>query len=188
VVTGGKDGSLQICDPVTGQCVATLKNGNREIKSIAVLNAPVQAPLALTEKELCTRAEAAGATPEQLEVAVDSKNPKTVLVSLVTELETAGESAQGTAMLVSGSEDGMLRLWDPQTQTCVSTFKGHTEQVNCVAVLKDTREHPSRAGKDIVVSGASDNTIKLWNIWAEHVGARMGDDYMTTSVAVLTGG
>ena len=90
-----------------------------------------------------------------------SRNPKHELVPLVATLETtAGESAQGTAMLVSGSDDHSLKIWDPQAQTCVATLFGHTEPVNCVAVLKDLREDPKRVvpmGKDIVISGSSDN-------------------------------
>jgi WD40 repeat protein len=249
-VVTGHDGDLKIWDSVTWQCVATLKHGNKAIKSVAVLNAPVQALSNLPVKELWIRAKANRATNKQLEVAADSKDPKRELVQLVATLETTpgesaqgtamlvqalsdlsvkelgirakanratikqlevaadskdpkhelaqlvatlettpGGSAQGTAMLVSGSDDHSLKIWDPQAQTCASTLIGHTAPVNCIAVLKDLREDPKRVvpmGKDIVISGSSDHTVKLWNVWAEQVAVREADDAKQSSVAVLT--
>jgi WD40 repeat protein len=56
--------------------------------------------------------------------------------------------------VLSGSEDGTLKLWDTLTGALLRTFKGHERVVNSVAFSADGRQ---------VVSGADDSTVKLWD-------------------------
>jgi WD40 repeat protein len=56
--------------------------------------------------------------------------------------------------LVSGSGDGVLRLWDMSSGTCMSTLTGHMGMVGCVLQLTDGR----------LVSGSFDRTLKLWDV------------------------
>mmetsp|Transcript_4536 Transcript_4536/g.6255 ORF Transcript_4536/g.6255 Transcript_4536/m.6255 type:complete len:651 (+) Transcript_4536:175-2127(+) len=55
---------------------------------------------------------------------------------------------------VTGSADSTVKLWDPETQTCELTLRGHSHTV--MAVQHD--------GNFRVVSGSYDRTIKLWDI------------------------
>lgn len=55
--------------------------------------------------------------------------------------------------MISGSEDQMLRVWDPSTGYCLQTLKGHTSRINCVAYLP-TGE---------IVSGSYDGTLRIWD-------------------------
>lgn len=57
-------------------------------------------------------------------------------------------------MLVSGSEDGTLKVWDTRTWTCLNTLEGHTHHVSCLQPLPD----------DKVASGSVDHTIKVWDL------------------------
>jgi hypothetical protein len=61
----------------------------------------------------------------------------------------------GTIKLVSGSNDGTLKLFDVGTGQCYNTLRGHTGGIHCVAVIHNTRQ---------VVSGSSDATLKIWNL------------------------
>lgn len=58
-------------------------------------------------------------------------------------------------VLVSGSEDGTLRLWDLDSQQCMGVLVGHYGPVRCVAVTSD--------GKT-AISGSEDKTIRIWNV------------------------
>jgi WD40 repeat protein len=41
---------------------------------------------------------------------------------------------------VSGSDDGMVQLWDAVTGALLQTLKGHTDRVNSVAFSPDSRQ------------------------------------------------
>ncbi|MBD0361216.1 MAG: WD40 repeat domain-containing protein [Coleofasciculus sp. C3-bin4] len=58
-------------------------------------------------------------------------------------------------MLVSGSEDNTLMLWNLQKHQYICTLEGHEAGVKSVAFSRD--------GK-MIVSGSADNTIKLWQL------------------------
>jgi WD40 repeat protein/DNA replication protein DnaC len=58
-------------------------------------------------------------------------------------------------MIVSGSSDKTIKLWDIKTGRLINTLKGHTGWVYSVAISKE-------AG--MIASGSGDETIKLWDI------------------------
>ena len=60
-----------------------------------------------------------------------------------------------SAMVLSGSEDGTVRLWDLESETkCIRVLEGHTGTVHSLVVSWETFE---------AVSGADDSS-KLWNL------------------------
>ena len=54
-------------------------------------------------------------------------------------------------VLVSGSDDSALRVWNTHTWECDGVLE-HTNWVRCLAEFKG-----------MVVSGSDDKTIKLWD-------------------------
>ena len=63
-------------------------------------------------------------------------------------------SSDGT-LLVSGSNDKTVKLWDVQTGGVIKTFNGHTDWVVSVSISADCT---------MIVSGSEDKTIRLWDI------------------------
>jgi WD40 repeat protein len=59
------------------------------------------------------------------------------------------------ALLVSGSIDKSVKLWDVQTGGAVKTFRGHHSAVLSVSISSDST---------IIASGSQDGTISLWNV------------------------
>jgi WD repeat-containing protein 48 len=58
-------------------------------------------------------------------------------------------------VIVSGSTENALRIWDPRTCNKIMKLKGHTENIKTLVVSVDGTQ---------VVSGSSDGTIKLWSL------------------------
>ena len=59
-------------------------------------------------------------------------------------------------MVVSGSYDNTLRIWNINTGEQVGEpLRGHTDDINCVAVAPDGRR---------VASGSDDHTIRIWEL------------------------
>lgn len=58
-------------------------------------------------------------------------------------------------VIVSGSTENTLRVWDPRTCSRMMKLRGHTENVRALVVSPDGRQ---------IISGSSDGTIKLWSL------------------------
>ncbi|ROT82680.1 WD repeat-containing protein 48 [Penaeus vannamei] len=63
-------------------------------------------------------------------------------------------NAPGT-VIVSGSTEKQLRVWDPRTGNKLMKLKGHTDNVKALLVNRDGTQ---------ALSGSSDGTIKLWSL------------------------
>ncbi|KAJ8518212.1 hypothetical protein ONZ45_g4686 [Pleurotus djamor] len=57
-------------------------------------------------------------------------------------------------LLVSGSLDTTIRLWQIQTQTCIHVFEGHSGSVETIAI------NPL---KGLIASAADDKELRLWS-------------------------
>lgn len=56
-------------------------------------------------------------------------------------------------VIVSGSRDNTIKVWDMATRCCLLTLEGHTGSVLCLQ-FDETK----------IISGSSDSTIKIWDI------------------------
>jgi WD40 repeat protein/serine/threonine protein kinase len=57
-------------------------------------------------------------------------------------------------LLVTGSLDGTVKLWDAETGATLRTFRGHVGAVHSVAIAGDART---------IVSGGDDGTARVWD-------------------------
>lgn len=56
------------------------------------------------------------------------------------------------AILITGSMDHTMRIWNWRTGACIRTLAGHTDGVICL-----------NYDKNVLASGSADSTIKIWN-------------------------
>lgn len=77
---------------------------------------------------------------------------------------------------LSGSWDGMVRLWDINTGLTIKRFEGHTKDVLSLAFSPDNR---------IIITGARDKTIRVWNIIGECKYVLEGSDGHTEWVSCV---
>eukprot|EP00123_Amoebidium_parasiticum_P009176 comp19305_c0_seq1/m.22166 comp19305_c0_seq1/g.22166 ORF comp19305_c0_seq1/g.22166 comp19305_c0_seq1/m.22166 type:complete len:898 (-) comp19305_c0_seq1:632-3325(-) len=56
--------------------------------------------------------------------------------------------------LISGGDDGNVKVWDYQNKVCVQTLAGHTQNVSVACF------HPDLP---IIISGSEDGTVRIWH-------------------------
>ncbi|KAH9728068.1 WD REPEATS REGION domain-containing protein [Citrus sinensis] len=106
---------------------------------------------------------------------------------IVLCLDTCALSS-GKILIVTGSKDNSVRLWDSESRCCVGVGTGHMGAVGAVAFSKKLQ--------NFLVSGSSDHTIKVWsfdglsddaeqpmNLKAKAVVAAHGKDINSLAVA-----
>ena len=82
--------------------------------------------------------------------------------------------------IVSGSDDGTVKIWDLETGNQVRTLTGHIDGVLSVAVTRDGRQ---------IVSGSRDNTVNVWDLeTGNEVRSFSGNIDSVLSVAVTPDG
>ncbi|KAI8069275.1 WD40-repeat-containing domain protein [Gongronella butleri] len=62
------------------------------------------------------------------------------------------------SLLVTGSPEKVVRVWDPRSGKRISKLTGHTDNIRALLISDDGQ---------YVLSGSSDSTIKLWSIKAQ---------------------
>jgi WD40 repeat protein len=60
--------------------------------------------------------------------------------------------------IASGSDDGIIKIWDLESSECIKTLTDHMSLVECLIQLTNDPY------KDHIVSGSHDGTIKIWNL------------------------
>ncbi|KAG9457271.1 hypothetical protein H6P81_001779 [Aristolochia fimbriata] len=65
-------------------------------------------------------------------------------------------STSGRTLVVTGSKDNSVRVWEHESQSCIGIGTGHMGAVGAVVFSKE--------GRNFFVSGSCDRTIKVWNL------------------------
>ncbi|OKH48879.1 nSTAND1 domain-containing NTPase, partial [Scytonema sp. HK-05] len=119
------------------------------------------------------------AVQDSLFSAVQSSHEKNVLKGHEGNVSEVAISTDGKT-IVSGGEDGTVRLWNQQLKPIAQPFKGHQGNVIKVAISTD--------GKTIV-SGGLDGTVRLWNQQLKPIAQPFkGHQGFVKSVAISTDG
>ena len=61
----------------------------------------------------------------------------------------------GREVVVSGSSDYRVRIWEASTGKALQVLEGHAGEVNSVALGR-------LGGREVIVSGSDDKTVRVW--------------------------
>ncbi|MEB3280000.1 MAG: AAA family ATPase [Lyngbya sp.] len=140
LASANEDSTIQLWDIQTENCLRTCKGHQERVSCL--MFAPLPSPWEGLEMGTSVNGESSPLTTDWLAgedgLASDLNSPK---------LEV-------TPLLVSGSEDCTLKLWDVSSGTCLQTWRGHTHRIESLASSPD---------QPILASGSNDGTVKLWN-------------------------
>ncbi|MBW4427676.1 MAG: caspase family protein, partial [Nostoc desertorum CM1-VF14] len=95
------------------------------------------------------------------------------------EVNSVAISSDGQT-IVSGGDDGTVRLWNLQGQPLAEPFRSHECEVNAVAISSDGQT---------IVSGGDDGTVRLWNLQGQPLAEPFrGHENRVNSVAISSDG
>lgn len=150
VISASSDSTVKVWDAVKGYCMSTLRTHRDYVKALAYAR----------DKEIV----ASGALDKQIFLwDVNTLTALTATNNTVTTSSLSGQkdSIYSLAMndagtvLVSGSTEKALRVWDPRTCEKVMKLRGHMDNVKTVVMNAEGTQ---------CLSGSSDGTVRLWSI------------------------
>ncbi|GLV36077.1 uncharacterized protein CBL_01841 [Carabus blaptoides fortunei] len=150
LISASSDTTVKVWNAHKGFCMSTLRTHKDYVKALAyakdreqVASAGLDKCIFLWDVNTLTALTASNNT-----VTTSSLNGNKESIYSLT-MNPSG------SVIVSGSTEKVLRIWDPRTCAKLIKLKGHTDNVKALVVSRDGSQ---------CLSGSSDGTIKLWSI------------------------
>ena len=150
LLSASSDTTVKVWDAIGGYCMSTLRTHKDYVKALAYAK----------DRELV----ASGGFDKQIFLwdvnvltALTATNNTVITSSLTGQKESIYSLAMNPSgsILVSGSTEKVLRVWDPRSCTKIMKLKGHSDNIKTVLVKSDG---------SVCLSGSSDGTVRLWSI------------------------
>jgi len=182
VVSGSADHTLRMWDADRGECVAVLEGHSNVVTCVCVVEVGGGGDGGVGGGGAKVQRVVSGSRDNTLRVwdadrgecvAVLEGHSSVVTCVCVVEVGGGGDGGGGGAKVqrvVSGSNDGMLRVWDADRGECVAVLEGHSDWVTCVCVVEvGVGGDGGGGGAKVqrVVSGSYDDTLRLWEVSAD---------------------
>uniref|UniRef100_A0A8C1XEL1 WD repeat-containing protein 48 n=1 Tax=Cyprinus carpio TaxID=7962 RepID=A0A8C1XEL1_CYPCA len=150
LISASSDTTVKVWNAPKGFCMSTLRTHKDYVKALAYAK----------EKELVA---SAGLDRQIFLWDVNTLTALTASNNTVTTSSLSGnkDSIYSLAMnqtgtvIISGSTEKVLRVWDPRTCAKLMKLKGHADNVKSLLLNRDGTQ---------CLSGSSDGTIRLWSL------------------------
>lgn len=150
LISASSDTTVKVWNAHKGFCMSTLRTHKDYVKALAyakdreqVASAGLDRAIFLWDVNTLT--------------ALTASNNTVTTSSLMGNKDSIYSVAMNSAgtVIVSGSTEKVLRIWDPRTCQKLMKLKGHTDNVKAIVVNRDGTQ---------CLSGSSDGSIKLWSL------------------------
>lgn len=159
LISASSDTTVKVWNAQRGFCMSTLRTHKDYVRALAYARHREQVASAGLDRQIFIW------DVNTLTALTTTRN--TVTTSNVNgckhSIYSLAMNAAGTVM-VAGSTERALRVWDPRTCEKKMKLKGHTDNVKALLVNRDGTQ---------VLSGSSDGTIRLWSLGQQRCIATM---------------
>ena len=163
IISGSRDTTIRVWDPDTGECMRTLTGHTDSVNCLAILPDGHIVSGSSDETIRIWDVDTSDCL-KQIKTRTGWRRWLFSLINMIMGEGVAEIIARGIGpinclailhdkSIVSGSDDGIVRVWDVDTEKCLQKLKGHTGSVNCLTVLQN----------GYIVSGSDDSTIRIWD-------------------------
>ncbi|XP_015753846.1 PREDICTED: WD repeat-containing protein 48-like, partial [Acropora digitifera] len=149
-LSASSDTTVKVWDSTRSFCMSTLRTHKDYVKALAYAS--------------CRELVASGGLDRQIFLwdvktltALTATNNTVTTSSLNGQKDSIYSLALNSigTVLVSGSTEKILRVWDPRTCGKVMKLKGHTDNVKSILINEEGTQ---------CLSGSSDGTVRLWSL------------------------
>eukprot|EP00095_Tigriopus_kingsejongensis_P000390 maker-scaffold19_size710362-snap-gene-0.20 protein:Tk00390 transcript:maker-scaffold19_size710362-snap-gene-0.20-mRNA-1 annotation:"wd repeat-containing protein 48" len=150
LISASSDTTVKVWNAHKGFCMSTLRTHKDYVKALAYAKDREQVASAGLDKAIFL-------WDVNTLTALTASNNTVTTSSLNGNRDSIYSLAMNPAgtVIVSGSTEKVLRVWDPRTCGKMMKLKGHTDNVKALILNRDGTQ---------CLSGSSDGTIKLWNL------------------------
>ncbi|CAD5114331.1 DgyrCDS3469 [Dimorphilus gyrociliatus] len=150
LISASSDTTVKVWNAVKGFCMSTLRTHKDYVKALAYAKDKEQVASAGLDKSIFL-------WDVNTLTALTASNNTVTTSSLNGNKDSIYSVAMNPSgsVIVSGSAEKVLRVWDPRSCQKLMKLKGHSDNVKCLVLNRDGTQ---------CLSGSSDGTIKLWSI------------------------
>ncbi|VEN34270.1 unnamed protein product [Callosobruchus maculatus] len=155
LISASSDTTVKVWNAHKGFCMSTLRTHKDYVKALAYAKDREQVASAGLDKSIYL-------WDINTLTALTASNNTVTTSSLIGSKESIYSLAMNPSgsVIVSGSTEKALRLWDPRTCAKLFKLKGHSDNVKALVVSRDGTQ---------CLSGSSDGSIKHWNLGTQRI-------------------
>ncbi|CAG2116054.1 unnamed protein product, partial [Medioppia subpectinata] len=159
LISASSDTTVKVWNAYKGFCMSTLRTHKDYVKCLAYARDKEQVASAGLDRAIFL-------WDVNTLTALTASNNTVTTSSLTGNKDSIYSLAMNTAgtVIVSGSTEKVLRVWDPRSCQKLMKLKGHTDNVRAIVVSRDGTQ---------CLSASSDGTIRLWSLGQQRCVATM---------------
>jgi len=150
IISASSDTTVKVWNAHKGFCMSTLRTHKDYVKALAYARDREQVASAGLDKAIFL-------WDVNTLTALTASNNTVTTSSLNGNKDSIYSLAMNPAgtVIVSGSTEKVLRVWDPRTCAKLMKLKGHTDNVKALVLNREGTQ---------CLSGSSDGTVRLWSL------------------------